>query len=214
MCNHEHNIVCTHTCIHLKEPNPLCESVTLAVTNTKGLFVWEKTACVCAMLRERQTVDVRLWGVFYVCVCERSRSVGIFRQYACLLSEAICFPFFCKVCVCVCVCASARVLGRRWLVAVRGSHKDDVMMEINAIHHKHALTHAHIHILTVKHTFSFPPRATPVNNTENRRGEQGDKGEEGWGNRGYISWNTAHDSLKENYGDTVAPLYRIREGSM
>lgn len=38
MCAH------THTQIHFKEPNPLCESVILVVTNTIGLFV---CVCVC-----------------------------------------------------------------------------------------------------------------------------------------------------------------------
>lgn len=57
----------------------------------------------------------------------------------------------------------------------------------------------------------FVPWASPVNNTKNRRGEQGNKGEEGWGNRRYISRNAIRENFKKNYGDTVAPLQRTKE---
>lgn len=65
MCNHKHNVVCTHTYIHLKAPNPLCESVSLAVTNTIGLFV-----CVCVRENCLYVCDAKGRDRLWMCDCE------------------------------------------------------------------------------------------------------------------------------------------------
>lgn len=94
----------------------------------------------------------------------------------------------------------------------------------------HSDTHTHTYTNSETHSQSthlcFLPWATPVNNTENRRGEQGNIGEDGWGNRRYISRNTVHEILKrimvtqwhlfieskkEPYGQTECEKKRCRE---
>lgn len=70
------------------------------------------------------------------------------------------------------------------------SHKGDVMMEINAIHHNHTPEHARVHArtLTAQSTdFHSPPRATPVNNTGNKKRGQGSGGEQSSGIEAAIS---------------------------
>lgn len=95
------------------------------------------------------------------------------------LSKAICSPFSLYGSVHVGMCVSL-VCVRHFVIGQGGiSHKGDVMMEINAIHHyyrpKPAPKNTHPRLLTAQNADSDSvPRDTPVSNTgdEKRRAEE------------------------------------------